>query len=1015
VIAARLLADHGAALREALERAFSLRGELLPLAGERDANLRLQADDGGVWLVKVMADATPTDDVELQANVLTHLAENAPSLPVPRLRRTADGAAFARMTINGRERLVWTSTWLDGAPFAELPIVTDAACESLGAMLGRLDRALADFDDARARRELAWDLRRAGWIGERLDAIDDDELRAVVADVHARFGALLSRLEAARTGVVHNDANDHNVLVTADGAAVCGLFDFGDLCETALVGEVAIAATYAAMRSDDPLAAIDAVVRGYDAELPLQDDELELVLPLVATRLAVSITNAHVRRCERPDDPYVTVSLAGASRLLRQLHGRDDVVGAARLRAACGRPALPAPVRVAAALREGMHTHADVLDDIDVADAPIVDLSFESLVGGDDPTRFDAAQARQRVEEQLRARGAAAAIGRYAEPRPIYTGPAFGEETGNARRRTVHLGVDVFAPADTVVRAPLDACVHHVAVRDADGDYGGLVVLRHQLPDKTPFGTLYGHLDPASIAALRVGQQLAKGAAFARLGDVAVNGGWPPHLHLQLLAADPALLPPVPRGVADPDDLDAHLGVHRDPSALLGLDDDRAVYDLDAGRDDRLADERRELFAGNLATSYRRPLALVRGWRHFVFDRMGRRHLDAYNNVPHVGHCHPHVVAAIHRQTALLATNTRYLHDGMHRYAERLRAWLPDELCVFFFTASGSEANELALRLAHKHTGATDVCVMNHGYHGHTTGTMAISPYKLCQRGAPEQPENVFVTVQPDVYRGAYAGPDAGPRYAADVAARIDERTRAGRTLAAYLCECLPSVGGQLDLPDGFLANVYDAVRAAGGVCVADDVQTGLWRTGEHAFGFQRHGVVPDVLVLGKPLGNGFPIGAVVTTRAVAASFADGPEFFSTFGGSTVAMAAGNAVLDVLEREDLAANARRVGDLLLRGLRDLQGRHEAIGDVRGRGLFVGVELVLDRAKKTPATRLAEQVRETLRQRRVLIGTDGPFDNVLKIRPPMSFDARAADLLLAELDRALASIARRSPR
>jgi len=169
------------------------------------------------------------------------------------------------------------------------------------------------------------------------------------------------------------------------------------------------------------------------------------------------------------------------------------------------------------------------------------------------------------------------------------------------------------------------------------------------------------------------------------------------------------------------------------------------------------------------------------------------------------------------------------------------------------------------------------------------------------------------------------------------------------------------------------------------------------------------------VLVLGKPLGNGFPIGAVVTTRAVAASFADGPEFFSTFGGSTVAMAAGNAVLDVLEREDLAANARRVGDLLLRGLRDLQGRHEAIGDVRGRGLFVGVELVLDRAKKTPATRLAEQVRETLRQRRVLIGTDGPFDNVLKIRPPMSFDARAADLLLAELDRALASIARRSPR
>ena len=209
------------------------------------------------------------------------------------------------------------------------------------------------------------------------------------------------------------------------------------------------------------------------------------------------------------------------------------------------------------------------------------------------------------------------------------------------------------------------------------------------------------------------------------------------------------------------------------------------------------------------------------------------------------------------------------------------------ELSVFFFTPSGSEANELALRLVRKHTGHTDLCVMDHGYHGHTTSTMAMSPYKFRQPGAPAKPDWVHVTVQPDVYRGTHKGDDAGTRYAAEVAETIASLQQGGRQLAGYLCECLPSVGGQLELPADFLSGVYGAVRRAGGLCIADDVQTGLWRTGTHAFGFEKQQVVPDLLVLGKPLGNGFPRGCVVTTKEVAASVADGPEFFSTFGGST--------------------------------------------------------------------------------------------------------------------------------
>ena len=999
------LRAHRAGLTALAAKDYGLEGRWQALAGERDRNYRLTTAAGS-YLVKVAADVDPRA-FELQVAALAHVAAVAPDLPTTRTVPTAQGESRASLAVEGGERRVWVSRWLHGDLLAGRGPVDLETCASLGRLLGDLDRALESFDHEHLAREQKWDLLQSDWIGAHLDAIEPSWLRDASCEVYEWFVERRQDLRALRQGVAHNDANDHNVLLGgADGAEVVGLIDFGDLCRTALVSEPAIAASYLAMHAQDPLAAVDAVTRGYHRALPLRDEEVRAILPLVELRLVVSVTNAAVEAAARPDDPYVTVSQRGAQRVLRALHSRDHHVADARLRVACGWQPAPAPERIHAFVEAQRGALPSILPTCGpLENAAILDLSFDSVTGGDDPTRFDAAAAAARIGAVRRASGAELAIGRYLEPRPIYTDAAFGDEAPTAPRRTVHLGIDVFADEGAEVATPLDAVVHDVDVCEGHLDYGGLVVLRHRTPGGDTFGTLYGHLDPASIETLVPGQRLEAGDVFAALGGETVNGGWPPHLHLQLLAADPRELPPVPRGVADPDDLAAHERVYPDPSALLGFPDRRAAWRdphaaLAAGREAR--------FARNLKTSYDRPLTLVRGWRHQLFDSYGRRYLDAYNNVPHVGHAHPRVARAVSDQTAKLATNTRYLHGAMQRYAERLRLLLPDALEVFFFTPSGSEANELALRLARAHTGRRDVCVMDHGYHGHTTATMELSPYKFRQPGAPPQPDWVHVTAQPDEYRGEHRGADAGSRYAAETAAVI--RARADG-LAAYLCECLPSVGGQLELPDGFLAPVYEAVRAAGGLCIADDVQTALWRTGEHAFGFQRHLVVPDVLVLGKPLGNGFPLGAVVTTRAVAESFADGPEFFSTFGGSTVAMAAGLAVLDVLRDEQLAANASAVGDLLLEGLRTLQGEHELVGDVRGRGLFLGVDLVEDRASRRPAPAAAARVKNRLRERRVLIGTDGPYDNVLKIRPPMTFDAAAADCLLEELEHALRIAAR----
>ena len=417
---------------------------------------------------------------------------------------------------------------------------------------------------------------------------------------------------------------------------------------------------------------------------------------------------------------------------------------------------------------------------------------------------------------------------------------------------------------------------------------------------------------------------------------------------------------------------------------------------------------RRRLHIGpSLSIAYREPLKIVRGRAQFLVDDRGRAFLDLVNNVCHVGHCHRRVVEAATRQMAVLNTNTRYLHDNLVEYAERLSATLPAGLDVCFFVNSGTEANELALRLAMTHTGRRDLLVVDGAYHGHTAGLIAASPYKFMGRGGSGAPEPwVHVVPMPDGYRGKHRGHDrdVGVAYGDEVGQVIE---KAGAPIAAFLTESLQSCGGQIIPPPGYLETAFRHVRAAGGVCIADEVQTGFGRVGTHFWAFETQGVVPDVVVMGKPIGNGHPMGAVVTTRAVAESFANGMEFFSTFGGNPVSCAVGLAVLDVIRDEGLQAHAFEVGARFLDGLRGLMSHHDIIGDVRGTGLFIGVELVRDRRTLEPATSEADDLINRLQCRGILLSTDGPRHNVLKIKPPMVVTAGDVDMVVRVLDDELA--------
>jgi 4-aminobutyrate aminotransferase-like enzyme len=417
---------------------------------------------------------------------------------------------------------------------------------------------------------------------------------------------------------------------------------------------------------------------------------------------------------------------------------------------------------------------------------------------------------------------------------------------------------------------------------------------------------------------------------------------------------------------------------------------------------------RRRLIGPSLTLSYRQPLHLVRGSMQYLFDQTGRRYLDGYNNVPHVGHCHPEVVRAAAEQMALLNTNTRYLHESLEKFAQALTSTLPEPLRVCFFVNSGSEANELALRLARAHTHSIDMIVLDSAYHGNTTTLTDISPYKAGGAGAP-QPSWVHIAPLPDVYRGAHKSDDprAGEKYARAMSEFIAQLALQRKGLCGFIAESCPSVGGQLLLPKGYLAAVYAQVREAGGVCIADEVQTAYGRLGQYFYGFEQQRVVPDIVVLGKPIGNGYPIGAVVTTADIAASFDDGREFFSTFGGSTVSCTVGAEVLQIVHKAHLQAHAEKVGTDLLARLRLLMERFALIGDVRGSGLFLGVELVRSRDTLEPAAQEATEIVNRMREAGVLIGTDGPFHNVLKIRPPMPFNAEDAETLVKCLNDALA--------
>jgi 4-aminobutyrate aminotransferase-like enzyme/Ser/Thr protein kinase RdoA (MazF antagonist) len=985
-----------------------------PLPGERDYNFYLKTEAGQAFVLKIAPADEPRALLEMQNKALKHLVAHDSSLVLPELCVTAAGKALACVTSSaGTQHLGRLLTYIPGNLFAEARPHAPELLRSLGAILGKLDRALLDFSDPAAQRILKWDLQRAVWIRDYLDHIARPERRAMVEHFLAQFEAqVLPVLPTLRTSVIHNDANDYNILVGEAHTVprqVVSLLDFGDMVQTYTVCDVAIAAAYAMMHKADPLTAAAQVVAGYHEVFPLTEAELEVLYPLICIRLCVSVVNSAYQQKVEPGHDYLTTSEQPAWALLEQLMSVPPSLAHYTFRHACHLPPCP----TTGALIQWLESNRDKLGrvvepDLRVADKVIFDLSIGSPEMGNLAEVADVEAFTRRLFDRMEAANARVGIGRYNEARLIYTSDMF-KTPGNdgPEWRTLHIGLDVFMAPGSPVLAPLDGVVHSFRNNTAPLDYGPTIILQHTIAEEQlTFYTLYGHLSEDSLDGLYAGKPVAQGTTIAKIGNYPINGNWPPHLHFQIITDLLGRTGEFP-GVARPSQRDIWLSLSPDPNLIVGIP-------ADCFPDDGLSiEETRRLRARHigpsLSISYQNPLKIVRGSMQYLYDQDGRAYLDGVNNVAHVGHSHPRVVKAGQEQMAVLNTNTRYLHDNLVRYAERLCATLPEPLSVCFFVCSGSEANELALRLARTHTGRKDIVVLDTAYHGNTTALVEISPYKFDGPGGTGAPPYVHKVPMPDVYRGEYKKSDAqaGIKYARYVEETIRQMQQCQRNVAAFIGESLLGCGGQIVLPDGYLQEVYRAVRSAGGVCIADEVQVGFGRVGTHFWGFETQGVVPDIVTMGKPIGNGHPLAAVVTTPEIAASFDNGMEYFNTFGGNPVSCAIGLAVLDVIADEQLQEHALQVGEHLLHGLRGLMEHHPIIGDVRGLGLFIGIELVLDQETLAPAAAQASYVVNRMRERGILLSTDGPLHNVLKIKPPLPFSKANADFLVATLDEILA--------
>jgi 4-aminobutyrate aminotransferase-like enzyme/Ser/Thr protein kinase RdoA (MazF antagonist) len=951
--------------------AFGVAVRARPLGSYADQNFELTDERGRRYVLKLSAEDVPAGLFETQHRAMHHLGDQASGLAgvaVPAPVLATDGREIVDVETDRGHVTARMLSFVEGEPVRQLGWLSAELLRELGSLAGTTARLLGGLDaDGAPAGE--WDLRDAGaMLAESAPLVADPELAQLARRAASRAEAALVPLRPSlREGLIHADLTDENVLFACgeDGRLrPSGVIDFGDLCPSWLVAELAVLASACLGRQPSVHTLVE-LVRGFHFELSLREEEADALVPLIVLRAAAGAVQTDLRAAADPDNTHLAAAVAWEWATFDAVHGLSPIARAA-VRRACGF----APSTAALAAGSVPTGGAPLVDGLGSA-TPLVDLSART-----DALAFGAWRDHGAVADAIaRERRDGLAVGRYGEARLVYDAGVEDEEPA-----TLHLGVDVFAAAATTVRAPLAGRVQR---HDGDG-----LVLAH--------GPWYIHLRGLE-PSLPEGAEVAVGDSLGTIREPDGTGMLPAHVHVQLCCERIDDLPArAPASLGD-----AWRGVCPDPSGLLGLAAAAPVERPEAALERRL-----RVIASPQEHYYAAPPEIVRGWRQWLYDSQARPYLDVVNNVAVLGHSHPRVAEAAARQMRLLNTNSRFVYGSMTRFAEALLEVVPDPLDAVFLVSSGSEANDLALQLVRHATGRDEVIALEGAYHGWTGTPFSLSTHLLSN---PTGRLGDGATTVPSPFAERTPGQAGGnPAAARHVRAAIDALEAEGRGVAGFVCEAFSGVSGGVPLPDGYLRDVYAAVRGAGGLCVADEVQAGYGRLGAHFWAFEQQGVVPDVVSIAKSTGNGHPVAAVITRREIADAFAAHAPWFSSVGGGPVSCEVGLAVLRALQEERLQQNALEVGAHLRAALEQLVPRHPICGAVHGMGLYLGVELVRDPVMWEPAAEDALAICERMLGLGVIVQPTGDHDNILKIKPPLVVTREDADLLVERLDRVLAT-------
>ena len=969
-------------VKEIVGRLYNITGTITPLPGELDLNFSVKTQTGKYILKIASPEKCELDFLYFQNNILKHLNGGDSGILLPETIASTNRKFIEELKIEGEKFYIRLFTWISGKLWSDSNYHTKKLLYNLGKKAGHLTGLLCHFEDSYTKdRKFHWDISQTSWTKD-YQHLFNSEKKKYITYFYDGFESIENQLAKCRKSIVHNDINDRNIIIEPNSEKIIGLIDFGDATYTATINDLAICITYAMMEKEQVLEAAVEVIKGYHDSFSLRKEELEILYWLVGARLIISLTKAKLNARNEPENIYHQISTAGSWKLIKEWYNINPGFVKILFQNACGYK----ENQKVLSFKKYSRTTNFALSNLIETKKPTSFQSIQLDISSNCISNMEDVRSREkmtnRIQELWLKENKKILFGGYNEIRP----ELIKEENRIVTLegdfwKNLFLGIQFWHFKKFKLRALLPGKIIELDKTKK------ILIIEHLFDKKEKCYSIYRNFTIES--SVKFDQEIDKGSLLGTHKPKEKNA-----FCFQLSLFSPQMLPPVLNCLER--EKEVYNQIFPNPLNLF-KEITIAANKVDSKT---LILERKTYLGKSLSLSYKQPLRIVRGDGAYLIDDKGRKYLDMVNNVAHVGHEHPEVVKAGKKQMEMLNTNSRYLHDNILLFAKKLLATFPKELSVVHFVNSGSEANELAIRMAKSHTKQRDFVAVEVGYHGNTNACIDVSSYKFDGKGGKGAPEHTQIVPLPDRFRGKYLGEKSGTKYAAHIQEAIKLIYKKNRKPAAFICESIISCGGQIELPKDYLKLAYQYTREAGGICIADEVQVGCGRVGSHFWGFQEHDVIPDIVTIGKPLGNGHPLAAVVCTPEIANTFANGMEYFNTFGGNPVSCAIGKKVLEVIKAENLQENALEIGNYLKEQLKTLQNQFPLIGDVRGKGLFLGFELT-DK-NKNPLPSAANLLVNKMKARGVLMSTDGPDNNVLKLKPPIIINRDQIDYFIYHL-------------